>query len=242
VKTVRCYGCPFQPFHTRSLWKLIGVAAYMDRRIDYSRHRDFSDVSVERNFDGEPVEVGSERGWGFYELDKIDPAQGGAVRADRDALRLMAIFLHHWDNKTANQRLTCPGSVADCRNPIAMIQDLGAEFGPKKVDLETWRSRPVWADAANCRVSMKWMPYDGGTFPDATISEEGRLLLGRRLSRLPAGDVEALFATAGFDDVDGWVAAFNDRVRQIADRPSCPSTTKLYASGSAPDRPSRRRE
>src|SRR5687767_11775496 len=58
VETVRCYGCPFQPFHTRSLWELIGATEFMDKRLNYSRHRDFAHVSVERNFDGEPIEAG----------------------------------------------------------------------------------------------------------------------------------------------------------------------------------------
>ena len=87
-------------------------------------HRDFKKVSVERNFDGEAIEVGSERGWAFYELDKIDPARGGATRDEVDALRLMAIFLHHWDNKSSNQRLTCP-DAEDRRLPASARDDSG---------------------------------------------------------------------------------------------------------------------
>jgi hypothetical protein len=230
VKTVRCYGCPFQPFHTRSLWELIGVAEYMDTRLDYSRYRDFEHVSVERKFDGEAIEVGKERGWAFYELDNIDPKHGGATRAEVDALRLMAVFLHHWDNKTANQRLICPGAeTPDCEHPLAMIQDLGSEFGPKKVALEAWRSKPVWANAATCAVSMAWMPYNGGTFKDSVISEEGRVLLAAKLRSLTAEQVETAFGHAGFEDVSAWVAAFHDKVRQIADRPACTATTRASA-------------
>jgi hypothetical protein len=226
VETVRCYGCPFQPFHTRSLWELIGVAEFMDKRIDFASYRDFKDVSVERNLDGEAIEAGPERGWGFYELDKIDPTRGGATRGEVDALRLIAVFLHHWDNKTANQRLTCVGSESpNCAHPLAMIQDVGSEFGPKKVNLENWNSKPVWADEASCTVSMKWMPYDGGTFADVKISEDGRQLLGSRLKRISSAQVTALFTTAGLEHVPAWVAAFEDKVRQIVDRPSCPART-----------------
>ena len=107
VETVRCYGCPFQPFHSRALLEMLNLDAYFDKRIDYSAHRDFTRVSVERNLDGEAIEAGDERGWAFHELDRIDPSRGGATRAEVDALRLMAIFLHHWDNKSSNQRLTC---------------------------------------------------------------------------------------------------------------------------------------
>jgi hypothetical protein len=228
VDVVRCYGCPIQPFHTRALIEMLNLQGYVDKRIDYSSHRDFKKVSVERNLDGEAIEVGSERGWGFYELKKIDPARGGATRAEVDALRLMAIFLHHWDNKSSNQRLTCANAkTADCEHPLAMIQDVGSEFGPKKIVIDNWRAKPVWHDSAKCVVSMKGMPYNGGTFEDIDISEGGRRLLGDRLRQLSAKQIDALFTAGGFEDVPAWTAAFQDRVRQIVERPACPATTKI---------------
>lgn len=227
VDMVRCYGCPIQPFHTRALLEMLNLDGYADKHIGYSAHRDFKNVSVERNLDGEAIEVGYERGWAFYELEKIDPSHGGATRAEVDALRLMAIFLHHWDNKSSNQRLTCPDAkTADCQHPLAMIQDVGSEFGPKKVEIDNWRGTPVWRDSANCVVSMKGMPYNGGTFEDVAISEGGRRLLAERLRQLSAKQIETLFTAAGLEDVPAWTAAFQDRVRQIAERPACPATTK----------------
>jgi hypothetical protein len=227
VDVVRCYGCPIQPFHTRSLLEMLNLAGYADKRIDYSSYRDFKNVSVERNLDGEAIEAGDERGWAFYELAKIDPSRGGATRADVDALRLMAIFLHHWDNKSSNQRLTCADAkTADCKHPLAMIQDVGSEFGPKKMQIENWRAKPVWHDAEKCVVSMKGMPYNGGTFEDVAISEGGRRLLGDRLRQLTGTQIETLFTAAGVDEVPAWTAAFQDRVRQVVERPSCPATTK----------------
>ena len=228
VETVRCYGCPFQPFHTRALLEMLKLEAFVDKRIDYSEYRDFTKVSVERNLDGEAIEAGHERGWAFYELEKIDPSRGGATRAEVDALRLMAVFLHHWDNKSSNQRLTCEDSkTADCEHPLAMIQDVGSEFGPKKADLENWRSRSVWSgDPATCLVSMKGMPYNGGTFQDIAISEGGRRLLADRLRQLSPKQIETLFTAAGLDNVPAWITAFQDRVRQIVDHAACPATTK----------------
>ncbi len=227
VSKVRCYGCPFQPFHTRSLWELIGVVDFMDKRLNYEVYRDFANVSVERNIDGESIEAGDERGWSFYELNRIDPAQGGATRDEVDALRLTAVFLHHWDNKSSNQRLTCLGAKSPvCDHPLAMIQDVGSDFGPKKADLGNWRSKPVWADEASCTVTMKWMPYNGGTFEDARISEGGRRLVGDRLKQLSRAQIEALFTAAGVDDVHEWASVFQDKVGQIVNRPPCPATTK----------------
>lgn len=226
VETVRCHGCPFQPFHTRGLIQMFGLTTHFDKRIDYASHRDFRQVSVERNLDGEAIEVGNERGWSFYELDTIDPSRGGATREEVDALRLMAVFLHHWDNKSSNQRLTCvKAETAACEHPLAMIQDVGSEFGPKKADLDEWRSTPVWHDATKCVVSMKDLPYNGGTFEDVAISEGGRRLLGERLRQLSPPQIETLFRTAGLENVPEWTAAFQDRVRQIVSRPACPSTT-----------------
>ena len=224
VEIVRCHGCPIQPFHTRALLELISLDRHFDKRIDYSSYREYRKVSVERNLEGEALTAGDERGWAFYELDRIDPARGGAARTDVDALRLMAIFLHHWDNKSSNQRLTCEdGSSADCEHPLAMMQDVGSAFGPKKANLASWRSKPMWTDAAKCVVSMKNMPYGGGTFEDVAISEGGRRLLAGRLGQLSRNQIETLFSEAGFDAVAEWAAAFQERVRQLADRPACPA-------------------
>lgn len=234
VEKVRCYGCPFQPFHSRALLEMLKLDSYFDKRIDYSRYRDFEDVSVERNLEGEAIEAGDERGWAFHELDKIDASRGGATRAEIDALRLMAIFLHHWDNKSANQRLTCANSKTDdCAHPLAMIQDVGSEFGPKKVALDSWRSRPIWHDSARCLVSMKGMPYDGGTFEDVAISEGGRTILAERLRQLTPAHIESLFTAARIEDVPAWTAVFRDRVRQIVDRGPCPVEAQLKLSPTA---------
>ena len=232
VEIVRCYGCPIQPFHTRSLAAMLGLTRFFDKQINYGAYRDFHDVSAERNLDGEAIEVGKERGWGFFELKHINPTYGGATRDEVDALRLMAMFLHHWDNKTANQRLICVGAeTADCQHPLAMIQDTGSAFGPKKIDLDNWRSRPVWAgDRSQCLLSMKGMPYGGGTFDDVVISEGGRRLLGERLRQISSEQIAALFNAAGVDDVPRWVSVFQDKVRQIVERPSCASVVQKSLS------------
>ena len=74
---------------------------------------------------------------------------------------------------------------------------------------------------------MKHMPYRGGTFKDAAISEEGRRLLASRLRQLTPGQIETLFTAAGLEDAPAWSAVFQDRVRQIVDRPACPATKNV---------------
>ena len=114
-----------------------------------------------------------------------------------------------------------------------MIQDLGATFGPSKVNLARWKEFPIWSDRDACRVSLRRMPFQGGTFPDVAISEEGRIGLGRRLASLTAAEVQTLFASARFPDyhagtddrrdVAAWHGAFRSRVDQILTAGPCPA-------------------
>jgi hypothetical protein len=112
------------------------------------------------------------------------------------------------------------------------MQDLGSTFGPNKVNLEAWRSRPVWRDAAACEVSMDDLPFAGATFPAMRISEDGRQFLAGKLALLTEDQIRALFTGARFRehhspreagaDVESWVRAFQQKVREIADRGPCP--------------------
>jgi hypothetical protein len=231
ARRLRCYGCPRWPMFTRQAADRLHLHKLLQKIIDYDRHADFEWVSIERRSTFIELKFGEEEGWSWNELSTINPALGGAGHAEVDALRLMAMFLNHWDNKPSNQRLACPPDrmTADdppqCDHPLAMIQDLGSTFGPTKLDLHAWRESPVWADAANCTISMSHLPYHGGTFEDTGISEEGRRLLASRLVRLTRPQVTALFADAGFDQVADWVAAFERRVDAIAHRPPCPRSS-----------------
>jgi hypothetical protein len=92
---------------------------------------------------------------------------------------------------------------------------------------------PVWKDAASCRVEIDSPALHGATFGEATISEAGRLFLLERLGRIPESGIRDLFEGARFADyedaspasrdVGNWVRAFQGKVRQIADRPPCPT-------------------
>jgi hypothetical protein len=204
--------------------------------IDYRQTRTFSDAVIERQLPGRRLEAGKRRGWAWSELANVEPAEGGASRAEVDAFRLVAVFLAHWDNKPENQRLVCLGedksSSESCKRPLAMVQDLGATFGPNKLDITGWSAFPIWADAASCAVSLRPLPYGGSSFPDTRISEEGRAFLAERLGRLTEAQIRDLFRGARIEryaaknaasrDVNRWVAAFRSKVAAIVDRPPCP--------------------
>ena len=198
VGRVRCAGCPAFPFQSlRCLQKTGMKSACFAGGIDYDRIVDFDAAVIERRIEGRKIEGTPDQGWAWFELNKVDPARGGSPRAEVDALRLMAVLLAHWDNKAENQRLVCPpgadGPDGTCAQPLAIMQDLGATFGPTKVDLHNWRRQRIWADATTCRVSMKTLPSSGATFPDWQISEDGRLLLLGLLEQLSDQQLRDLF-------------------------------------------------
>jgi len=258
VDGLRCFGCPADP---DTLVRCIS-SPYGELRqrcaetfggpptpagdvaitIDYSTFVDFRIVSIERRLEGESI-VGDEgEGWGWDELDEASST--GVARAERDALRLLAVLLNNWDNRPANQRLLClPGGTradGSCARPFAYMHDTGGTFGwikgkkdERKLDVEGWRQVRVWKDPAACVVRISSPALVGATFGEATISETGRRFLVDRLRRIPPGEIRDLFEGARFADdegaspesrdVDNWVKAFDDKVREIAERAPCPT-------------------
>jgi hypothetical protein len=228
VRRVRCRGCPWFPFTTMKVVELARAKGLYQRVVNYNSSVEFEWVAVERKFEGEPIETATVRGWAWHEVD----AMAKAPRAHVDAFRLLAVFLAHWDNKAENQRLVCLPGARDaqgrCRRPFALIQDAGATFGPRKVDLAGWRRAPIWQARAECLVTMESLPHGGATFPAVRISEAGRRFLTGRLSKLSDAQVAALFRGARFDRHDasiaGWVGAFKMRLRSMVDGPPCPAS------------------
>lgn len=237
VKRVQCAGCPTYPFLTLRCLQEVGVkSACLPGGINYESTVAFDAAVIERRLDGRKIEAPPTHvGWAWYELEKVDQSRGGASRAELDAFRLMAMFLAHWDNKSENQRLLCPPDAdrpdGSCTRPLAILQDVGATFGPNKLDLHNWQQTPIWADARTCTVSMKSLPFNGATFPDRKISEEGRTLLLGLLEQLSDQQLRDLFEGSGvttFDQLSGrgrnannWVSAFRDKVAQIRNAGPC---------------------
>ena len=234
IPRVRCYGCVRTPFYMNWVLDKVHARELVARSVPEDTYTDFEWAAVERHFEGLTIEVGTHKGWAWFELDPIDPSLG-ANRAERDALRLTAILLAHWDNKAANQRLVClapaPSGRQPCPRPFALINDLGATFGPNKLELDHWKAAPIWADRARCTVSMRQFPYSGSTFSDTVISEEGRSLIANELAALSERQVTSLFSGAHFWEFLGgekakteraWAVVFLDKVRQIADGGPCP--------------------
>jgi hypothetical protein len=240
VRGVNCAGCPTLPYYALRCHAITGVDwPCFATGFDFERHTRFTPAVIEQRIEGRKIEAVSDQGWAWYELDTIDPERGGSARAEVDALRLLAAFLAHWDNKAENQRLICPqGSEREgggCAAPLAMIQDLGGTFGPTKLDLHNWRTTPLWSDPRACRVSMERLPFAGGTFEERTISEDGRQFLLQLIEQFSTDQIESLFASARAAEYDAiraenrnpraWAAAFEEKVQQIRAAGPCPMHT-----------------
>jgi len=131
VEKVRCYGCPAEPFTTMKALGVAGAQKLYEKVMDPKDYKDFEWAAVERRHYGRAIETQEVEGWAFFEADLIDPKKGGAQRAHVDALRLLAVFLSHWDNKSENQRLMCLSEKdwpegGKCSRPSAMLQDVGS--------------------------------------------------------------------------------------------------------------------
>lgn len=142
---VICKGCPAE---------FLGI----ERPNDESR---FDPAVIERKIDGSEW---GDKGWSWKELDAIDGERGGAPRAHRDALKLLAVFMQHSDSKPEQQRIVCQSKARwpdpqTCASPFLMISDVGLTFGRATrsnanersgVNLDAWRRMPVWTDEAGC--------------------------------------------------------------------------------------------
>ena len=194
VRHLRCYGCPIEPFVASKAVHGVRAGGVYEKALDYEDGHDYEWVALERKYDARPIETASGQGWAFAELDRVNETKGGAPRAHVDALRLAAAFLAHWDNKSDNQRLVCVSrdwpDGTPCPASMMMLQDLGATFGPRKINLRRWRTSPIWADRGACLVTMKHLPYSGATFVDTRVTEEGRQLLARQLRALTDGEID----------------------------------------------------
>jgi hypothetical protein len=128
-------------------------------------------------------------------------------------------------------------AASACPQAAAAIVDVGATLGgagrtsneTAKMNLEAWRAKTVFNsdDDGGCRGRLTVSLAAGGDGKgNPEISEDGRRFLLDRLHRLSPAHVRAIFTAARVDQLqpsrktprtalDEWVAAFDDKVRQI---------------------------
>ena len=205
-KVVRCFGCPEDPFEAQAT--------------SFDFYNDFSHAGIEVKMPGANLESKEYEGWSFSQLSDINPAVGGASRAEVDALRLLVAFVQNGDTKAANQSFIClPGGLnadrSSCSKPFAYMHDLGAMFGGQrsiKFDVKSWKTTRVWADAT-CRV-LRPASYSGPSFMPVQISDQGRLFLSTLMDQLSREQIEDLFRGVRVPEaeVKEWADEFQRRV------------------------------
>jgi hypothetical protein len=201
----------------------------------------FDPAVVERKMAGEEWPSNDDSGWSWQELAEVVPARGGAPRAHRDALTLLAVFLQHTDSKPQQQRILCLGGIEDgaCRRPFLIISDVGLTFGGGSranlndvsgANLERWRSTPVWRDEPGCVGNLD--KSFTGTLKRPVIGEAGRRFLAVLLQQLSDAQIRDLFevarvnlrvrepghALSGFPTIDEWVSAFKQKRDEIVSK------------------------
>jgi hypothetical protein len=182
---VICRGCPAD---------LGGIA-----RPDNAQR--FDPAVIERTMPGTEWKPDGRSGWSWAELDLANAEVGGAPKAHRDALKLLAVFLQHTDSKPEQQRIMCDELSArmSCDRPFLMISDVGLTFGRANrsnvnsagsVNLDAWRKTPVWAGDNGC---TGYLPKSfSGTLHNPVISEEGRRFLADLLVQLSDRQLQEL--------------------------------------------------
>ncbi len=220
VKVV-CRGCPANPFNGTP--PAPGSAPVT-----------FDPATIDEEADGTTVETTPDEGWKWKELASVDESAGGASRAERDALKLLAVLIQHSSNKSINQRIVCVNPPS-CSQSLMMIADLGKTFGQANAgnndavgaaNYKAWSHEAIWKGASACVGNLHWTW--SGSLSDPLIGEPGRKFLSDLLNQLTDAQLRDLFEVARFTERDPtatvgqWVNAFKHKRAEIANR-KCPA-------------------
>jgi len=222
---VHCRGCSADPWENRQ---------------PVAGEQYFEVAAIERKFPGDEIKTNKDGGWSWKELRHVDERLGGASAAQLDAMRLLAVFMQHTDNKIINERFVClPGGLHEdgtCDRPFLYMHDVGLTFGhanlfdankEASVSFEDWVNTPMWR--ANPKMCVGHMRRSAtGMLGDPQISEAGRKFLADLLVQLTDQQLHDLFEVARVDhrsrkpgteeppaSVDEWVNAFKAKRDEI---------------------------
>lgn len=200
VLAVNCVGCSADPFKDNLKEN---AAALRDRPVA------FRIAAVERLFPGDALEVEDDDTWSWTDAAQLygGPSWSRDQKVAFDAYRLALGMLGYHNPLDSQNRLVCAewkdgaGASRVCTRVVMMVQDVGSTFGKpgsfgnSRGDFSDWQTQRVFADANRCELQY---PLKG----DATVLEEARALLARRLDALDRGRVRAIFHAARFDMMD----------------------------------------
>jgi hypothetical protein len=213
---VACAGCPADPFN--------------DPATVPGSVTTFDPATIDVKVEGDTIETKPDQGWSWRELDEVDEQAGGAPKAHRDALTLLAVLIQHSSNKSINQRIVCLDAPR-CSRTVMMIGDLGKTFGRANafnkdriaaVNFKEWAAQPIWTSSRGC---VGDLPHSwSGTLGDPRVGEAGRKFLADLLVQLTDQQLRDMFEVARFTErdptatVDDWVTAFKQKRADIVNR------------------------
>ena len=215
---VICRGCSDDPFRQPA---------------PQAGERTFDVAAMERPYGARAIETRNDEGWSWEEFDKLAE---GADPAERDALRLLAVFLQHTDTKPQQQRLVCQDETDTrtatperCGTPFMYLHDVGLTFGKattfnvqhsSSMNFDNWSKKEIWDDKKRCvgNLSRSFT----GTIGNPIIHEAGRKFLADLLMQLTDAQLRDLFEVARFPQytevtADAWIAVFKAKRAQIVD-------------------------
>ena len=201
-------------------------------------YEEFEWVAMERRFPARRNREPTGEGLGVLRARRSTPSKGGAPRAHVDALRLMAVFLAHWDNKAENQRLVClsrewrrrhavPGAVpaaAGRRRDVRSAESRSRRRGKRAAvweDRRRARSRWTSCRTAAARSARRACPRRGAGFwrtcsSSSTDAQLAELFTGAQL-RQTSRPVQR-----GRTRCRNGSACSRQRVQAISEGPACP--------------------
>ncbi len=200
---VTCNNCPADPQS--------GSGARQTRTFDAA-------ATVRKSAGHKMTEHGKDdQGWSWkeFELNNNRPT------SEKDALRLLAAFIQHSDNKPPQQRLVCDKANVDqttkpftttCDKSRMIVQDVGASFGggglftgndSAKMNSDKWTDKKLWkktgtpgmseADCPVCQAQLSKSMAASDGLGDPIVSEEGRRLLAGLMCQLTDEQITDLF-------------------------------------------------
>ena len=170
------------------------------------------------------------RGWAWPELDDVQETAGGAPMAQRDALKLLAVFVQHTDNKARAAAVDLRRSergrgAARCEHPVMMVNDLGQTFGRSNlfnrdavgsVNLDEWTAAQVWSDPKRCIGDLP--PSQTGTSQNPADQRVGPEVSVGPAEQLTDQQLHDLFEVARFEDRTERMAKPRAHDRRVGER------------------------
>lgn len=235
-------------------WNKTAPLVKLDSAVVYFKFDEYYDGDEIQYISSANSSAPPEEGFGWHEMfNNASPNADEMV--SRDALSVMAAFISHCDNFDGNQGFIClsdsslsgnarvsstslVGKTVDhCDGtPFLYVHDVGGTLGfgwnlmhknfwPNYMDLKQWKELSVWGDLSKCEVTVNGLPGCSWTH-SLPVSEAGRALAARLLSKITTDQITQLFTTARAnlmrgDAIEDWISGYYEKLNRDVLGTSC---------------------